>query len=73
MSRSSDVDNGGDDNVVDTGGDFSDDDDVDNDDNGHSDGLLTALTDEQICTQSSITGLPNLLTRIIGILEFFQI
>ena len=55
-----DVDNGG------------DDDDVDNDDNGHSDGFLTALTDEQMCTQSSITGLPNLLTRIIRILEFFK-
>ena len=45
--------------------------DVDNGD-CDSDGFLTALTEEQMCTQSSITGLPNLLTRIIRILEFFK-
>ena len=48
--------------------------DDDNDDNGgcDSDGFLTALTEEQMCTQSSITGLPNLLTRNIRFLEFFK-
>ena len=66
-----DVDNGGDDDVVDTGGNFSDGNVVDNG-GGDSDGFLTALTDEQMCTQSSITGLPNLWTRIILILECFK-
>ena len=63
-----DVDNGGGDDDVDNGGDH---DDVDNG-GCDSDGFLTALTDEQMCTQSSITGLPNLLTRIIRILEVFK-
>ena len=72
MSRSSDVvyddGDGGDDYDVDNGGG---DDDVDTG-GCDSDGFLTALTDEQMCTQSSITGLPNLLTRIIRILELFK-
>ena len=41
--------------------------DTDGDIGDGGDGFLTELTDEQMCTQSSITGLPNLLTRIIGI------
>ena len=46
--------------------------DTDGDIGDGGDGFLTELTDEQMCTQSSITGLPNLLTRIIRILEFFK-
>ena len=67
---SEDNDNGGDDSddVEIGGGDY---DDVDNS-GGDSDGFLTALTEEQMCTQSSITGLPNLLTRNIRFLEFFK-
>ena len=64
----------GDDYDVDKGVD--DDDVVDNDSNDDvgcdSDGFLTALTEEQMCTQSSITGLPNLLTRIIRFFRIFQ-
>ena len=50
-------------------GDDGDDDNADDDDNDDDDedgdgaDWLTALTDEQIWIQSSITGLPNLVLR----------